>query len=89
MRRGGDRLKFLVLHVFLRPDKGEVADVDPAAEREIDVGDGEQHERDEEREGKDLERHEGVAFAEPNIEAEAMVRNPPMMRTAQKMVGRW
>ncbi len=26
-------------------------------------------------------------FAEPNMEAEAMVKNPPMRRTAQKMMG--
>src|SRR5258707_15542898 len=45
----------LVFHVLLCADEGEVADVDPPAEGLIDVGDGEQHESDEKREGKDLE----------------------------------
>ncbi len=48
-------VEFLVFHVLLCPDEGVVADVDPAAEREIDVGDGEQHESDEKCEGEDLE----------------------------------
>ena len=51
----GCLLKFLILHVLLGSVEGVVADVDPSAERPIDVGDGEQDQGDEEGEGKDLE----------------------------------
>src|SRR5580704_19564826 len=48
-------VEFLVFHVLLCADEGVVVDMDPAAERKIDVGDGEQHESDEKSEGEYLE----------------------------------
>ncbi len=57
--------KVLVLHVFLGPDEGEVADVDPTAEGEIDICDSEQYQGDEKSKGKDLEGVEhGICRAE-------------------------
>lgn len=51
----GRCVKFLVVHVFLRPQERVVVDVDSSAERLIDVGNGEQHQSDEQSEGKYLE----------------------------------
>ena len=65
MRDVWARRKVLVLHVFLGPDEGVVADVDPPAEGLIDVADGKQHQGDEKREGEDLEGVEaGICRAE-------------------------
>lgn len=44
----------LIVHVLLGPLKGKYTNVDSPSERPIDVRDGEQNKRDQQREGEDL-----------------------------------
>jgi hypothetical protein len=55
-----DNARALLVHVLLGSYEGVVADVDPAPEGEVDVGDGEQDQCNEQGKGEHLE---GVEFA--------------------------
>ena len=53
---------WLLSHVLLGSYEGEVADVNPASEGKIDVGDGEQDQRDEHGEGEYLKGVEAIVL---------------------------